>query len=149
MLLVTQVYAYRTIKNWNIVRNRHVIYKALNLPLAWRSYLIGDLGDIPNTGLMSKWLTHKLYRLGFVTKIIVVDGYQSLEATCSLCFWVGGRVQLKCDGTRLRTGGEVANGVGSQRCVVESSWNVMAQGDTKEEKWRGNWRMEWVASVVL
>ena len=29
---------------------------------------------------------------------------------------------------------------------VESSWNVMAQGDAREEKWSGNWRMEWVTS---
>jgi hypothetical protein len=28
---------------------------------------------------------------------------------------------------------------------VESSWNVMAHGDAREGKWRGNWRMEWVA----
>jgi hypothetical protein len=32
--------------------------------------------------------------------------------------------------------------------VVESSWNVMAQGDTREGKWRGNWRMQWVASTL-
>jgi hypothetical protein len=32
--------------------------------------------------------------------------------------------------------------------VVESSWNVMAHGDAREGKWRGNWRMEWVASTL-
>ena len=32
--------------------------------------------------------------------------------------------------------------------VVESSWNVMAHGDTRDGKWRGNWRMEWVASTL-
>ena len=31
---------------------------------------------------------------------------------------------------------------------VESSWNVMAQGDAREGKWRWNWRMEWVASTL-
>jgi len=31
---------------------------------------------------------------------------------------------------------------------VESSWNVMAQGDAREGKWRGNWQMEWVASIT-
>jgi hypothetical protein len=31
---------------------------------------------------------------------------------------------------------------------VESSWNVMAHGDAEEGKWRGNWRMEWVASTL-
>jgi len=36
----------------------------------------------------------------------------------------------------------------NQRCsYVESSWNVMAHGDAREGKWRGNWRMEWVAST--
>jgi len=32
--------------------------------------------------------------------------------------------------------------------AVESSWNVMAHGDAREGKWRGNWRMEWVVSTL-
>jgi hypothetical protein len=32
-------------------------------------------------------------------------------------------------------------------CHVESSWNVMAHGDAREGKWRGNRRIEWVAST--
>jgi hypothetical protein len=35
-----------------------------------------------------------------------------------------------------------------RRNVVESSWNVMAHGDAREGKWRGNWWMEWVASTL-
>ena len=31
---------------------------------------------------------------------------------------------------------------------LDSSWNVMAHGDAREGKWRGNWRMEWVASTL-
>ena len=31
---------------------------------------------------------------------------------------------------------------------VDSSWNVMAHGDVREGKWRGNWRMKWVASTL-
>ena len=31
--------------------------------------------------------------------------------------------------------------------VNESSWNLMAHGDAREGKWRGNWRIEWVAST--
>jgi hypothetical protein len=31
---------------------------------------------------------------------------------------------------------------------VESSWNVMAHDDAREGKWRGNWRIEWVASTL-
>jgi hypothetical protein len=33
--------------------------------------------------------------------------------------------------------------------VIESSWNVMAHGDAREEKWRGKWRMEWLATLEL
>jgi len=33
------------------------------------------------------------------------------------------------------------------RCV-QSSWNVMAHDDAGEGKWRGNWRMEWVANTL-
>ena len=32
--------------------------------------------------------------------------------------------------------------------LVESSWNVMAHGNAREGKWRGNWRMERVASTL-
>jgi len=31
---------------------------------------------------------------------------------------------------------------------VESCWNVVAHGDAREGKWRGNWRMEWIASTL-
>jgi len=31
---------------------------------------------------------------------------------------------------------------------VDSSWNAMAHGDARVGKWRGNWRMEWVASTL-
>jgi hypothetical protein len=33
------------------------------------------------------------------------------------------------------------------RNILESCWNVMAHDDAVEGKWRGNWRMEWVAST--
>jgi len=32
--------------------------------------------------------------------------------------------------------------------LVDSSWNVMAHGDAREGKWRGNWRMEWLAGTL-
>ena len=35
-----------------------------------------------------------------------------------------------------------------ERKPVESSWNVMAQGDAREGNWRENWRIEWVASTL-
>jgi hypothetical protein len=31
---------------------------------------------------------------------------------------------------------------------VESSWNMMVHGDAREGRWRGDWRMEWVASTL-
>jgi hypothetical protein len=35
-----------------------------------------------------------------------------------------------------------------RRIGVESSWNVTVHGDARVGKWRGNWRMEWVASTL-
>jgi hypothetical protein len=32
--------------------------------------------------------------------------------------------------------------------IVDSSWNVMAHGDARKGKWKGNWRTEWVASTL-
>jgi len=32
--------------------------------------------------------------------------------------------------------------------VLDSIWNVMPHGDAREEKWRGNWQMQWVASTL-
>jgi len=32
--------------------------------------------------------------------------------------------------------------------LLDSSWDMMAHGDAREGKWRGNWRMEWVASTL-
>jgi len=32
--------------------------------------------------------------------------------------------------------------------AVECSWNVMAHGDAREGKWRGNWRTQWVSSAL-
>ena len=34
------------------------------------------------------------------------------------------------------------------RAEVECVWNLMAHGGAREGKWRGNWRMEWVASTL-
>jgi hypothetical protein len=39
-------------------------------------------------------------------------------------------------------------GQGLPEGEVDSSWNVMAHGDAREGKRRGNWRMEWVASTL-
>jgi len=32
--------------------------------------------------------------------------------------------------------------------LVDSIWNVMAHGDAREGTWRGNWRIQWVASTL-
>jgi hypothetical protein len=34
------------------------------------------------------------------------------------------------------------------RREVECVWNLMSHGDAREGKWRGDWRMEWVASTL-
>ena len=31
---------------------------------------------------------------------------------------------------------------------VDCSWNVMSHGDAREGMWRGNWQMQWVASIL-
>jgi len=42
-------------------------------------------------------------------------------------------------------GGE---GRGNLQPIVDSSFYVMVHSDAREGKWRGNWRMEWVASTL-
>jgi hypothetical protein len=32
--------------------------------------------------------------------------------------------------------------------IVDSSWNVIAHGDAREGKWKGNRRMEWVSTTL-
>jgi hypothetical protein len=32
--------------------------------------------------------------------------------------------------------------------LLESGWNLMAHGDARERKWRGNWRMKRVATTL-
>jgi len=32
--------------------------------------------------------------------------------------------------------------------LLDFSWYVMAHGDARQGKWRGNWRMQWVASTL-
>ena len=41
-----------------------------------------------------------------------------------------------------------AAGLSAVIWTVDSSWNVMAHGDAWEGTWRGNWRMECVASTL-
>ena len=45
-----------------------------------------------------------------------------------------------------RSGGRP--GMAGHTAVVDSSWNVMAHGDAREGKWKGNWRIEWIASTL-
>jgi hypothetical protein len=35
-----------------------------------------------------------------------------------------------------------------RHAMVQSTCNMMAHGEAREGKWRGNWRMEWVASTL-
>ena len=40
------------------------------------------------------------------------------------------------------------SGLPNKTLYVESGWNLMAHGDARVGKWRGNRRMEWVASTL-
>ena len=58
-----------------------------------------------------------------------------------------------CISQMLRTFFAVATGMCRKSArsgidELQSSWNVMAHGDALEEKWRGNWGMEWVSSTL-
>ena len=36
----------------------------------------------------------------------------------------------------------------TEKTLVECVWNLMAHGEAREGKWRGNWRKDWVASTL-
>ena len=56
--------------------------------------------------------------------------------------------RYKCGPRRLANCLKRSESHSAMSKLVESSWNVMAHGDAREGKWRGNWRMEWVASTL-
>jgi hypothetical protein len=62
------------------------------------------------------------------------------------------RYNLTCNYCPRRWGFYLCYSKSLTRCrprrKEESSWNVMSHGDAREGKWRGNWRMEWVASTL-
>ena len=62
------------------------------------------------------------------------------------CAENGGCRCTKLSSTRIKM--ERQNLPRHNRPGVESSRNVMAHGDAREGKWRGNCRMEWVASTL-
>ena len=49
---------------------------------------------------------------------------------------------------RIGTWRNITNAASLYYYVTESSWSAMAHADTREGKWRGNWRTEWVASTL-
>ena len=54
-----------------------------------------------------------------------------------------------CSETNIKTHKySVGRNVWMLNMLVDCSWNVMAHGDAREGKWRGNWRMQWVASTL-
>jgi len=63
------------------------------------------------------------------------------------CVWQGAGC---CIAPRLPSPGRTRSHAHGQDSVqaVDSSWNVMAHGNAQEGKWRGNWRMGWVASTL-
>jgi len=61
------------------------------------------------------------------------------------------RPELMKTGAKCENYGQQVNTATTHRAgirEIESSWNVMAHGEVREGKWRGNWRMEWVVSTL-
>jgi len=64
------------------------------------------------------------------------------------CFWPYGLSPGKWRSSPRGRLGPEHEDTRSFKPSVESSWNVMAHGDAREGKWRGNRQMEWVASTL-
>jgi hypothetical protein len=43
----------------------------------------------------------------------------------------------------------MVTGAATRPQVLECVWNLMAHGNARDGKWRGNWRMEWVPSTLM
>ena len=92
--------------------------------------------DVYRSAVTCIWLdTSIFYRVYWVIavwfyaiRIIWHIFMQYRDSSCGRWLWLRGRSLLKV--------------------IVDSSWNVMAHGDAREGKWRGNWRVEWVASTL-
>jgi hypothetical protein len=76
-------------------------------------------------------------------KSLLANTYSTVEL-CSLPVLVIKRVTISAQ--RLIFISQICGLNYMRSQVLQSSWNVMARGDAREGKWRGNWRMEWVAS---
>jgi hypothetical protein len=83
------------------------------------------------------------------------ENYHSIRADCTLKIEINVHgsnvsyriVELRCvEFVKLRFS-DVTKTIFSYpwSCDVQSSWNVMAHGDARVKKWRGNKRMGWVA----
>ena len=60
----------------------------------------------------------------------------------------GRLLRADCLEPSRRSTGRIRARIGLLKKWVGSSWNVIANGDAREGKWRGNLRMEWVASTL-
>ena len=72
----------------------------------------------------------------FIPWRLMVTG-DTVPLILNLCFWHGFVIDFMSQPLFTR-----------ERKPVESSWNVMAHGNAREGKWRGNWRMELLASTL-
>ena len=61
---------------------------------------------------------------------------------------VGGWSAVAIRQETLHCRGWMSWGIVVHSRTLDSSWNVMAHGDAREWKWRGNWRMEWVIITI-
>ena len=91
------------------------------------------------------WFAYRRFRVWVCFQSGV--GFSCPFCTIQILFWVN-------DGTLLPSRTRPLT-LSLQFCpsqiksaAVDSSWSVMAHGDARKGKWRGNWRMEWVASTL-
>jgi len=82
-------------------------------------------------GIERSWHSMKYY------PVVCLEGRRKTTKTWALLVC---ELEFEPD-CRLRFAGIAAT-------IVDSSWNVMTHGDAREGTWRGNWRMDWVASTL-
>ena len=104
----------------------------------WKSWL-NLTAPIETIQHMIRWEIYAIKAAGRLVSLFAI--------WISYCL-INSRVSVATDVTPLRTKPKPVSQCCEWLCAVESSWNVMVHGDGREGKWRGNWRVEWVASTL-
>ena len=72
----------------------------------------------------------------------------SVQTKFIIIIFLHGLGHLTCSGIDALPSFPGASTISSSSRFVYCVRNVVAQGDAREGKWRGNWRMAWVASTI-